>query len=393
MTSAFLPPEELESTGQLDQADLGSLLALASISVVGPAALLRVLHEGPAKSWAALTSGHPERSEALASLARDKLVREAAAIDPEEVLQRHLASDVVMVLRGDPGYPSRLREDPAAPVLLFASGPLGDLLSPHRPTVAVVGTRNATRVGREFATQIGRELSEAGVTVVSGLALGIDGAAHRGALQASGSDTPVVGVVASGLDITYPRRHSDLHQQVAHRGLLLSETPLGCRPTTWRFPARNRIIAALSDVVVVVESRAKGGSMLTADEAGGRGIEVMAVPGHPTSPASAGTNNLIASGSVLLSDTRDVLDVLGLATPGPAGHGRPRAVVDVQLDVRQRSVIDAIGDQPASLEEIVVRTHLTVEESARALTELEVQGLVSSSSGWYERSSSTGLRP
>lgn len=393
MTSEPDPAVAFARDGELGHDDLAALIALASISVVGPAALIRAFHEGPARCWSALASGHPERSEALVTLSRQKLTREAAMIDPHQVLERHLASDVVILVRGGPGYPARLLRDPAAPALLFASSPLGDLLSAHRPTVAVVGTRNATRVGREFATRIGRELAEAGVTVVSGLALGIDGAAHRGALQCSESDAPLVGVVASGLDISYPRRHSDLHQQVARRGLLLSETPLGCRPTTWRFPARNRIIAALSDVVVVVESRAKGGSMLTADQALLRGIDVMAVPGHPTSPAAAGTNALIASGSGLLSDTRDILDALGLTLPGSTASGPPPVFVDAQIGFRQRRVLEAIGDQPASLEELVVRTHLTVDETAESLTELEVLGLISCCSGWYERCSSSAPHP
>lgn len=374
----------------LSHDDLAALLAVSTISLVGPAAQMRVLQEGPQRSWAALASDRPDRSPALASLRWEKLVAEAASIDPQEVLDRHLRSGVHVVLHGEPGYPVRLLEQPAPPVMLFASGPSRDALSPHRPTVAVVGTRNATRVGRESAVRLGRELADAGVTVISGLALGIDGEAHRGALESSCPEATPIGVVAAGLDITYPRRHADLHREVAARGALISETPLGCRPTAWRFPARNRIIAGLSDIVVVVESRAKGGSMLTADEALARGIEVMAVPGHPTSPASVGANALIATGAGLIAEPRDVLDRLGLSMPERAD--RSRAVVDVPLDHRQRTVLDALGDQPSALEELVVRTPLTIGEVAHALTELELMRLVSCESGWYERSSAVSGR-
>lgn len=377
--------------------DLAALLALASNPWLGPSALMRSLHEGPRKVWTAVASGHPERSPALATLKTSKVAAEARGVDPEEVLARHRSAGIEMVVFGEPGYPARLIADPAPPVVLFATTPMSELLSPHRPAAAIVGTRNATRVGRTFASDLGRDLAAAGVVVVSGLALGIDGAAHRGALEAGATENgsrpgSVLGVVASGLDITYPRRHADLHRDVARHGVLISETPLGCRPTAWRFPARNRIIAALSDVVVVVESRAKGGSMLTADEAGDRGIAVMAVPGHPTAPAAAGTNSLIASGVQLATGSRDVLDNLGVRQPTTQGADRPRSAVDRPLDVRQREVLEAIGDQPAALDEIVVRARLTVEETADVLTQLEVIGLVSCSAGWYEPSSTGGER-
>lgn len=381
-------------TQALADDDLAALLALASISWLGPSALMRSLHEGPRRVWSAAASGHPERSPALATLKTAKVAAEARRLDPDEVLDRHRTAGVEMVLFGQAGYPARLVDDPAPPVLLFSSGPMGEALSPHRPIAGVVGTRNATRVGRNFATDLGRNLAAAGVVVTSGLALGIDGSAHRGALAAPAQvQAPVVGVVASGLDIAYPRRHADLHREVSQNGLLVSETPLGCRPTAWRFPARNRIIAALSDVVVVVESRAKGGSMLTADEAIDRGIGVMAVPGHPSAPAAAGTNSLIASGAGMVTEPRDVLDALGVQPTAPEGASSSPPVVAHSLDVRQRAALDAIGDQPAALEEVVVRTRLTVEEAADVLTQLEVMGLISCSSGWYERSVSRQASP
>lgn len=348
----------------MNEQELAALVALSQVEGVGPATLLRHLRSGPLAAWKALAAQQRQ-------------------IDPGQELERHLAAGRHVLVYGQPGYPERLLEDPAPPALLFAQGRLDAL---DGPAVAVVGTRNATRLGRDLAGCLGAELTAAGVAVVSGLALGIDGAAHRGAVgwlgnHPGGQVGRPIGVIASGLDVVYPRRHLELHRQVAATGLLVSETPLGHRPVPWRFPARNRIIAGLVDAVVVVESRSAGGSMLTAGEALDRGISVLAVPGHPTSGAAAGTNDLIFDGATIVRSAADVLGAIGV-DPLPTAAGlSPRMR---PLAAAERLVMEAVGAEPAALSEIVGRSKLSLEVVAGALVSLEADGFLVRSAGWYE---------
>jgi DNA processing protein len=254
--------------------------------------------------------------------------------------------------------------------------------------VAIVGTRRCTGTGAGLARELGRDLAAAGVAVVSGLALGIDGAAHRGVLDQRSlqSDaTRPVAVVGSGLDIVYPSRHADLWGTVGHEGLLLSEAPLGVRPEPWRFPARNRVIAALADVVVVVESHRAGGSLHTVDEAQRRDIPVMAVPGSVRSPAAGGTNALIADGCHPVCDAGDVLLALGLISR------RQRTARDQRppVDAAGRTVLEAFDWEPATLEHLAVRSGLPLADLTLALERLQATGWVELSGGWYERVSVT----
>jgi len=278
------------------------------------------------------------------------------------------------------GYPSILSNDLEPPAVVFM---LGDERVLDRPRVAVVGTRRCTRYGHELAQQVGNELAAAGVGVVSGLALGIDGAAHRGALEASGGGgAPPIAVVASGLDVVYPKRHRALWERVAETGLLLSESPLGVQPAAWRFPARNRIIAALADAVVVVESGERGGSMYTVDQALRRDLPVMAFPGPVRSPASAGTNKLIFEGAAIVRDSADILGGLGVVVP----PGRPRTTPHVP-DGEKGRVVRALGWEPTSLDELVVRSSVDLPRLSVVLAELEADGWVTRTGMWFERTS------
>ena len=236
--------------------------------------------------------------------------RASTRIDPAAALASATQQGIAVHLLGEPSYPVELAADHEAPSVCFVLGDASKLASPVR--VAVIGTRSATAPGLAMAKRLGHDLAEAGVSVVSGLARGIDGAAHSGALHANAA--PPIGVVGSGLDVPYPTVNAGLWSAVAARGVLLSEAPPGAPPSAWRFPARNRMIAALADIVVVVESRAAGGSMLTVREAAGAGRQVMAVPGSVASPASEGTNQLIYDGCCPVRDALDVLIALGLST-------------------------------------------------------------------------------
>lgn len=287
------------------------------------------------------------------------------------------AAGIDVRLFGGDGYPVSLLDDPDPPPVLFSlgAGPPAAVGGSGRPAVAIVGTRRCTAYGADVARDLGRQLSAAGVSVVSGLALGIDGAAHEGALAAGGA--PPVAVVGSGLDVVYPPRHRALWQRVAEAGLILSEAPPGASPEPWRFPRRNRILAGLAEVVVVVESHASGGSLSTVRAATERGITVMAVPGSIRSPSSAGTNRLLADGVAPVTDAQDVLVALALEGAVTAPAPPPRGVED--------AVLDAVDWTPTATEDVLRRTGLGVAEAATRLTRLEAQGLLRRRGAWWER--------
>ncbi len=323
--------------------------------------------------------GHPGLVQRMgpdpASLARAWKV---AAVGTDVAARWVAHAAVTVAARGAANYPEPLATDLEPPAVVFQ---LGSTTVLDRPRVAVVGTRRCTRYGHDVAVELGHDLAAAGVAVVSGLALGIDGAAHRGALEAGGGGgAPPVGVVASGLDVVYPRRHRDLWQQVAATGLLLSECPLGSSPEGWRFPARNRVIAALADAVVVVESPGKGGSMYTVEQALRRDVPVLAVPGPVRSPASAGTNHLISEGAVLVRDATDVLIAIGVTPPRrPRTDPRPTATGEA------RTVLEALGWEPATLDQLIARTGLALGPLSVAVAGLEADGWISRSGPWLER--------
>jgi DNA processing protein len=314
----------------------------------------------------------------------------AATTDPVRLWEAYQAARVVLRVLGAAGYPAALAADHAAPYLLAT---IGDVAALDRPRVAMVGTRRCTPTGREIAYQFGHELAAAGVCIVSGLAIGIDGAAHGGALSVEGA--PPVGIVAGGLDRPYPSRHRALWRQVALRGLLVSEAPLGTPNEAWRFPARNRILAALADVVVVVESHERGGSMITAEQALDRGTPVLAVPGPIRSPASTGANRLFREGAGPACDTADILVALELVTAGPPGLWLPTTVY-AKAAPRAPSggrappgdaapVLAAVDWAPTSTETVLARTGLLPSEVTTSLALLEIDGWLRSHAGWWER--------
>ena len=250
-----------------------------------------------------------------------------------------------------------------------------------QPRVAIVGTRRCTAYGRSVASELAADLARAGVAVVSGVAAGIDGVAQRAALDAGGY---VVGVVGTGLDQVYPRVNAELWHRLAAHGTLLGEYPLGTPPAKWHFPARNRLIAALSDVVVVIESPERGGSMYTVDAALERDRLVMAVPGPVTSRTSEGPNRLLAEGAGVARDAADVLVALGNmapASPRRTDHGDPPdAVVAAHV-----AVLDALGWEAATVDELMLRAAADLTVISVALRELQAHGIVEETGGWWER--------
>jgi DNA processing protein len=388
---------------------------------MGPATLVTILRErDPVEAWERVCAGdltkpskaspQPDQSPLFAGDEQATTRRSqhvwasvASRMDAATSWAKAEEAGVEVAWFGSDRYPEFLADDPNPPGVLFWRGSLACL---SRPRVAIVGTRNATPDGRAIAFELGRDLTLAGVCVVSGLALGIDGAAHFGALEAlpaHGNDSgpssvgPPLGVAASGIDVPYPRQHAGLWERVCVAGAVLSETPPGQPAQAWRFPARNRIIAALSLMVVVVESHMTGGSLITVEAALERGIEVRAVPGPVRSPASEGSNQLLYDGPGPVRNAQDVLDALGLFLPGSRASALDdrgqrsdaekvrRRQID-RLGSAERAVLEAVGWRTSSLGQIVDRSGTTLAEVAVSLDRLEARGLIRRQGGWWTRS-------
>jgi DNA processing protein len=285
-----------------------------------------------------------------------------------------------VMLASDADFPIT-DELPQRPALLFVEGERPCVF--EAPRVAIVGTRAATPHGLADARHLGAFLAANGVTVVSGMAIGIDGEAHLGALsvsEAGGGPAGPVGVLATGLDIVYPRRHQSLFERVRRSGVLVSECAFGTRPEPGRFPVRNRIIAALGDVVVVVEATLKGGSRITAERALDYGRPVFAMPGSRRNPAAAGCNALIADGAQPLLDPSDILLALGMTQGVRRGWSTPtpkRSMTSAAALVHR-----ALSGEPAHPDELAVRTGLPPEELAVAVEELVDARLAERSRGF-----------
>jgi DNA processing protein len=313
--------------------------------------------------------------------------RLAAAARQQDVAAgwRQLGAAGVSVLRaGDAGYPARLAADPEPPAVLFV---LGTPPPDDRPAVALVGTRACTRYGEEVAAELAGELARAGAVVVSGLAAGIDTAAHAGVLATSGASP--LAIVGGGLDVVYPAGNGPLWRAVAASGALLSEAPLGARPEPWRFPQRNRLLAAASDLVVVVESHRHGGALLTAAAALRRQVPVGAVPGSVRSPSSAGCNDLLADGAHVVRDSADVLTLLGLAgahQPAIGGRGRPGDAAVEPLEEWELRVLGALEERPLALDVVLGRVGGGLLAVADALDRLAERGLARQAGAGWERS-------
>jgi DNA processing protein len=308
-------------------------------------------------------------------------VRAALAAQPpkridEARVRRVIAERQTRVyVEGRPDYPIA-DAIPSRPPVLLAEGDAPDVLD--QPRVAVVGTRSCTPHGRRDAYELGAFLARAGITVVSGLAIGIDGAVHEGALDTG--KHAAVGVVATGLDIVYPRRHRSLYERVRRQGLLVSECSFGVEPTRSRFPVRNRIIAALADVVVVVEATIAGGARITAGFALEYGRTVLAMPGSRRNEAAAGCNALLADGAHPLLDPDDVLVALGLTPGGRRGWGAPPPRPLPAGDAA--TLLDACGGEPATVDQLASRTGFEPSRVALAVRELERTGWMTRDRGY-----------
>ena len=356
-----------------DEVAATALVGLRSMTRRSLASLLR--SASPSALWSQLTAlPSPSRWSDRESPS-ERVRSEARAVDVALIQRSLRAAQATAIAIGDDRYPDPLRVGDDPPPVLFARGDIGML---NQRAVAIVGTRRATAAGRATAFELGRELASEGVIVVSGLAAGIDAQGHRGAIASGERST--VAVLGSGIDVCYPRQHRELFDVIGDRHLLLSEWPPATEPVAFRFPLRNRVIAALSTLVVVVESRERGGSLITAQHALERGIDVMAVPAHPRSATSLGTNRLIRDGAAPVTSIDDVFDVLGL-------HRVQRVQLSTHMPAQSaeaRAILDVLDSGPATFGRLSQASGLSLVETAVHLGHLLSDAQVIESAGWFE---------
>jgi DNA processing protein len=333
----------------------------------------RVFRESvlPALDMAAAVERAPERLAAMLGLAGEALTdalaqaraRSAGALAETARLGFHLYSCL------DSDYPSLLSEIPDPPIVFWHSGNV-ELLS--RPAVAIVGSRNAGPAGLEMARRLARDLARAGLVVISGLARGVDAAAHAGALDAGGATVAVLG---SGLDVIYPRQHRALAQDIQQTGALLSELPPGTPPLPQHFPLRNRIISGLSRAIVVVEASERSGSLITARMALEQGRDVLAVPGSVVSGCYRGCHALIKDGARLVENVDDILDELQWTSRDAGRHSVGKASQDNELLSSMRP------GEPVGVDDLAERAGRQASAVLADLSRLEVDGLVARTGG------------
>ncbi|MCH7892712.1 MAG: DNA-protecting protein DprA, partial [Gemmatimonadetes bacterium] len=272
-----------------------------------------------------------------------------------EIIDKVAGQGGVVLTPADAGFPGELRQIPDAPTLLFAKGRL-DLL--QGPCVALVGSRDHSRYGAEVASELSAGIAAAGITVVSGMARGLDAVAHQAALDAGGG---TVGVLGNGLGVIYPAANRVLYERVIAAGCLVTEFPPGERPNAGSFPRRNRLISGLARATVVLEARDGSGALITADCALSQGREVMAVPGPITSPLSRGTNRLIQMGAKPVLELRDVLEEYGISEV-------PEVSLPADLSDAERRALEALGDGAELVDDVTARLACAPAESLAVLT-------------------------
>ena len=331
----------------------------------------------------AAAAGEPERAlkaRIARSVALAPATREFLASPDESAIERDVAwlaaSGAAIVLYGDPDYPPLLRQIPDPPAALYVLGSVAALATAQ---LAMVGSRNPTPAGRSTAREFAAWFARAGLTVTSGLAVGIDAACHEGALGGGGLTVAVCG---TGLDRVYPAEHAALAGRIRAQGALVSEFPPRTAPLRRHFPQRNRIISGLSLGTLVVEAARHSGSLITARLATEAGREVFAIPGSIHSPLSRGCHQLIKSGAKLVEETADVMSELRISvSKEPLTPRRSDAAQPVALDKEYEMLLDALGFEPATIDVLVARTHLPGESVASMLLILELEGRVAALPG------------
>ena len=358
-------------------------LALALVSGLGPELLRRLLAAvGDAR---AVLECPPRQLQAVPGIGY-KLAEAIAAARDQDVFRREwqVCREQGLAVMALPELPPLLREIPDPPTVLFCRG---QLLAADELAVAIVGARHATTYGRRQAERLGRGLAAAGLTVVSGLARGIDAAAHRAALAAGGR---TVAVMANGVTDIYPPEHLELAREIADQGAVVSECPSVARPLKGMFPRRNRLITGLSLGVVVVEAALRSGALISARHAADQGREVFAVPGSVQSRMSRGCHRLLREGATLVETVDDVIEELGVLvreTIDRQGYA-VRTAAELQLNPQEREVLEALPDEPIVVDQLMQSLDLPVPRVLATLSALESRGMIRRISGqWIARRS------
>ncbi|MDY6826994.1 MAG: DNA-processing protein DprA [Bacillota bacterium] len=349
--------------------------ALNCISFLGPQKIEALInHFGSARAaWAGSTAELRE-IKGLAEHA-EKLVHERAAIDPFQKWKELQDKGITCLTFNDDNYPPLLKQIPSSPPVVYYRGDPQPL---DRPAVAIVGSRRCTFYGREVANRLAKELTTAGVSVISGMALGVDTAAHRGTLENGGYTAAVLGC---GLDICYPHRNQDLMEQIIANGVVLSEFPPGTIPLPAHFPRRNRIISGLSLGTVVVEATAKSGALITAHYALEQNREVFAVPGNVGSPYSRGCHRLLKEGARLVESVEDILNELYLEHP--AEKQLSISTAKPALTDGEKALLSLIPYQPIHIDNLIKLSGGSPAEVVATLLSLELKKYISQSPGKF----------
>jgi len=358
------------ATEALDD-DLSFWIALTRVTQIGPRRFDMLLEAfaSARRVWEAteselLAAGLDRRSTASLLAARHR-------VDPSIEIRNLERAGVTALRWSDPEYPERLRTIYDPPPVLYVQG---ELDPQDRPSIAIVGTRGATTYGKSAAETLAKGLGEAGITVVSGLALGIDAAAHRGAMAAGGR---TIAVMANGLDRIYPSSHTQLAKQIPGSGALVTEFPLGAKPDAMNFPRRNRVISGMTSGTLVVEAGAKSGALITAAFAAEQGRDVYAVPGSIFSPMSQGTNSLIRDGATPVTCVDDILAELQ-----PSRAPRQLSAKDIlPPDETERAILDGLSAEPMHIDEIAQAVSLPMSTVSAALAMMELKGMVQQTGG------------
>ncbi len=305
-----------------------------------------------------------------------------AAVESDLTWQEKESCHSIITLH-DANYPSQLKEIADPPAVLYLQGDSSLL---HNTQIAIVGSRNPTPPGQENSWQFANSLTHTGLTITSGLALGIDGAAHKGALQNGGT---TIAVTATGLDRVYPARHRKLAHEIVEKGLIISEMPIGTPPKPQYFPRRNRIISGLSAGTLVVEAARNSGSLITARLALEQNREVFAIPGSIHNPLARGCHDLLRQGAKLVETVQDITEELGLITAEQLTKISPTLQPDKpKLDQKQSLLLNSIGFEPIHIDQLIEHSGLTTEEVSSMILFLELDGHVSTApGGMYIRNS------
>lgn len=347
-------------------------LRLSRTENVGPITFYRLV--GRYGSAAKALNALPELSR-RGGRKKELVAPPLSAIEKEYAALKKLGGDIICA--GEEGYPLALAAtDDAPPVLSY----IGNLDLVKRPCLAMVGARNASLNGRKFAAKLAKELGQCGQVIVSGLARGIDTAAHQGSL-----DTGTIAVVAGGIDVIYPRENTELYGQIKQNGLILAESPLGMEPIARLFPKRNRIVSGLSTGVVVVEATIKSGSLITARMAGEQGRDVYAIPGYPQDPRAQGPNKLIQDGAVLVQKAQDILNMMEMYKGGNAlqdsalRHNSELYIVPEETSEKEAEdirniVLQNLSQMPVGVDELSRACHVTIPALQMTLLEMELAG-------------------